>query len=119
MKLKKTILVVDDDLAAVDKLVARLEKLYEILVAQDGVKAAYIFERHNQRIAALITKGKIPRLDGGALSDWVHHINPKLPVIILRNSIWKKPTTRTDETTHLLTQPFAPIRIEAMLREII
>lgn len=117
---KKTILVVDDDPIAVENLIERLENSYEVLTARDGLGAVYMYERHNDRIVAAIVKLKLPRLDGCVVSEWVHHKNPNLPVILLDN---KKALALMSEvvqsSTHFLSTPLAPFKIESVLREIL
>lgn len=118
--LKKTILVVDDDPVAVEDLVERLKKSYEVITALDGLGAVYMYELHTDRIAAAIVKLKLPRLDGCVVSEWVHHKNPDLPVILFDN---KKALALTSEvvqsSTHFLSTPLAPFKIECVLREIL
>lgn len=118
---KKTILVVDDDATALRILAETLQENYEVLIASDGVNAAYVYERNIDSIAALVTDLNMPRLDGSALSEWVHHIRPELPVIIMSGSLRKQVSERLkrESTTCFVRKPFEPVRLEAVLRDVL
>jgi DNA-binding NtrC family response regulator len=121
MSNKKTILLVDDDVAILNTLVWYLEPTYDVLTAKDGVDAAYLYEENAQHISALITDDDVPRLDGSALAEWVHHINPELPIIVtsgrIRNGSLKKLAQR--QMISLLGKPFQTCQIEKMLNDFI
>ena len=51
---KKTILVVDDNEVILSMLAARLEGRFNVLLAQDGVDEAYVYERNIDRIEAIV-----------------------------------------------------------------
>src|SRR6266567_4830007 len=84
---KKTILLVDDDATVITALAPQLEESYEVLVARDGLAAAHAYERNVDRIVAMVTDLHMPRLDGRVLAEWVRHIQPRLPVIIISGGI--------------------------------
>src|SRR6266850_2593748 len=86
MPVRHTILIVDDDPNVRIMLADSLEEHYDVLLAGDGVDAAYLYESNAQRIAAIVTDLEMPRLGGQSLTDWVHHIHPQLPVIIMSGS---------------------------------
>jgi DNA-binding NtrC family response regulator len=117
VQIRKTILIVDDDPIVLAKLATRLQQTYEVLAAADGVRAAYVYERHQTKVAAIVTDLEMPRLDGQSLVDWVHHISPWLPVIIMSGAI------RLDQTTDFsrrrisfLGKPFEPAQLEDLLQ---
>jgi DNA-binding NtrC family response regulator len=118
---KKTILVVDNDATALRILAETLQDNYEVLIASDGVNAAYIYERNVDRIAALVTDLNMPRLDGNALSEWVHHIRPKLPIIIMSGSLRKQLSEelKREPATRFVGKPFEPVRLEAILQDVL
>src|ERR1700737_3292569 len=110
---KKTILVVDDDPTILNMLAMSLEYSYEVLRAEDGVAAAYIYERNIDTVAAIVTDLDMPRLNGQSLAEWVHHLRPSLPVIIISGTIRKR---RRDvfpqpPVTRFLGKPFEPSRL--------
>ena len=118
---KKTILVVDNDATALRILAETLQENYEVLIASDGVNAAYVYERNVDRIAALVTDLNMPRLDGGALSEWVHHIRPGLPIIIMSGNLRKHVSEKLKgmSATRFVGKPFEPVRLEAVLRDVL
>src|ERR1700694_567730 len=87
MSSKKTILVVEDDAIILDMLAMQLEVNYDVLVARDGLDAAAVYESNLERVVAIVTDWDMPRLDGGSLAEWVHHISPQLPIIIMSGNI--------------------------------
>jgi len=116
VQIRKTILLVDDDPIILGMLAARLEEHYEVLAAADGVDAAYTFERHQAKVAALVTDLEMPRLDGQSLVDWVHHISPSLPVIIMSGAIRKGQTEDfSGRRISVLGKPFEPAQLEGLL----
>jgi DNA-binding NtrC family response regulator len=118
---KKTILVVDNDATALRILAETLQENYEVLIASDGVNAAYVYERNVDRIAALVTDLNMPRLDGAALSEWVHHIRPELPIIIMSGSLRRHLSDKfkREPATSFVGKPFEPVRLEAVLRDVL
>ncbi len=115
---KKTILLVDDDPTILDMLALTLQPNYEVLTAEDGVVAAHIYERYVESIEALVTDLEMPRLSGGSLAEWVHHIRPHLPVIILSGSPQKAVAGSLPEGPMIsfLGKPFEPNQLEAVLQ---
>lgn len=80
---KQRVLVADDDAVIRNMLAAYLETSYEVLVAKDGLEAINLYEHHVERVAAVVTDLEMPRLNGRLVTQWIHHINPQLPVIIM------------------------------------
>jgi len=117
MSIKQTILIVDDDEVVRDVLTMALEESYDVLKARDGLDAVYVYAEHFERVVAIITDVEMPRLNGLLLTEWVHHINPQLPVIIMTgglrtielNELLKNPTVS------FLGKPFEPSQLETLL----
>jgi two-component system, cell cycle sensor histidine kinase and response regulator CckA len=80
---KLTILVADDDEAVRAGLATAFTTKYSVLVAADGLDAVRIYERHGERIVAVITDLQMPRLNGFSVAEWLHHIRPKLPIVLM------------------------------------
>jgi two-component system cell cycle sensor histidine kinase/response regulator CckA len=99
MSIKQTILVVNDERSIRELIASKLEALYEVLVAKDGVDAALIYDRHAGQIAAIVTDLDMPRLSGQSLTEWVHHICPQLPIILMSGG------QRNGHLEELLRQP--------------
>ncbi|HEX8890952.1 MAG TPA: response regulator [Pyrinomonadaceae bacterium] len=114
---KQTVLIADDDLSIRNMLADELEASYEVLVAKDGIDAICIYERNVQRVRAIITDLQMPRLDGELVAEWVHHINPRLPVIIMSGSLRNLELQELlkNPTITFLAKPFNPRQLEALL----
>ena len=121
MSYKKTILIVDDDPTILSMLAASLEQEYEVLVASDGVNAAYLYERNIEKVAAIVTDLEMPRLTGQSLAEWVHHICPQLPVIIMSGNFRKIALSDLPRRpmTSFLGKPFDPSELEVVLQRVL
>ena len=114
---KQTILVVDDDAPMREMLTEQLEASYDVLVARDGLDAICIYERNAERVAAIVTDLHMPRLNGHLVTEWVHHIRPQLPVIIMSGGVRN---TALEDLGHnsfvtFLAKPFDLTQLEALL----
>ena len=60
---------------------------------------------------------EMPRLDGAALAEWVHHINPQLPIIIISGSVQDGALQEPSQLAAIsfLGKPFEPYQLEKML----
>ena len=114
---RKTILIVDDDPTILNMLAMTLEASYDVLRAEDGVAAAYVYEHNIDTVAAIVTDLEMPRLNGQSLAEWVHHLRPRLPVIIISGTIRTRPGEDFSQApmTRFLGKPFEPARLEALL----
>jgi DNA-binding NtrC family response regulator len=114
---KRTILIVDDDDAILNMLAWSLKAAYDVLTAKDGIDAAYSYEKNGAQISALVTDVDMPRLDGAALAEWVHHINPQLPIIIISGSVQDGTLKEPSQLVPIsfLGKPFEPYQLERML----
>jgi DNA-binding NtrC family response regulator len=117
MSIKQTILVVDDEPSVRDALTVELEASYDVLVACDGIDAIRIYEHNVERVAAIVTDLSMPRLNGQLVAEWVHHIRPHLPVVIMSGSI--RNTELEDllrnPTVSFLSKPFEPSELALLL----
>ena len=118
---KQTILIVDDDPIVRVLLADSLEEHYEVLLAGDGIDAAYLYESNIERIAAIVTDLEMPRLGGQSLAEWVHHIHPQLPVIIMSGSFEKQTLKDLPRRpmTSFLGKPFEATQLEAILDRVL
>lgn len=94
------ILVVESKPRLRGLLESRLRDRYTLLAASDGVEAARLYERHGTCVAAVVTRLRVPRLGGAPLVGWLHHINPRLPVIVVASGREKE-----EEINSLLIDP--------------
>ena len=116
---RKTILIVDDDPTIRAMLATKLDESYDVLMASDGVDAAHVYERNLENIAAILTELHMPRLDGQSLAEWVHHISPHLPIIIMSGSTRREDMadfSRRPQTS-FLGKPFESSQLKALLRD--
>jgi DNA-binding NtrC family response regulator len=112
---KRVILLVDDEATTLGEVRTRLEMNFDLLLASDGVVAAYLFERSSYQIGAIVTNFFIPRLDGQALAEWVHHIRPRLPVVIIENG--EVGELACDAAVRILSNPFEISQLEYELND--
>jgi DNA-binding NtrC family response regulator len=117
MTQKPTILIVDDDPLIRGMLADALDENYNVLLAGDGVDAAYLYESNLEHIAAIVTDLEMPRLGGQSLAQWVHHIRPHLPVIIMSGSFQKDALRDLPRRpmTSFLGKPFEAAQLQEML----
>ena len=83
MSHKQTILLIENKAPLRRSLVSELQAGYDVLVCQDGVDGVKTYERHLEQIAAVVTDLETPRIKGNLIAEWIHHIKPELPIIIL------------------------------------
>jgi two-component system, cell cycle sensor histidine kinase and response regulator CckA len=116
---RKTILIVDDDPMILNIMALTLRANYDVLLAVDGMEAAYLYQRHPETVAAIVTDLEMPRLSGRRLAEWVHQIRPSLPIIITSGNLHKEEWADMPnlEKIRFLGKPFAPSRLEAELQE--
>lgn len=119
MSVKQTILVVDDEAAIRNMLAVELEASYDVLVARDGLEAISLYEHNAERVAAIVTDLEMPRLNGRLVAEWIHHINPLLPIIIMSGGL-KTAELEDLLQSHAVTflaKPFEPSHLESLLRK--
>jgi CheY-like chemotaxis protein len=117
---KETILLVDDDEPVLSMLARSLEESYHVLVATNGIAGVYAYEQHAEVIVAIVTDLEMPRLDGAAFAEWVRHINPKMPIIIMSGSVADGRISELLQRPGIafLAKPFLPVQIERMLHSL-
>jgi DNA-binding NtrC family response regulator len=111
---RKTILLVDHERDVRNVLGRKLKPDYEVLFAEDGVQAVRVYETYAERIATIVIELRLPKLNGRAVTQWVHHILPDLPVIIASN-------IADPDVKELLTDPAVrfirkPLRLSELTR---
>jgi two-component system, cell cycle sensor histidine kinase and response regulator CckA len=80
---KPTILLATGEPLTRDHAAQALGSGYHVLLAPDGIDAIRQYEKHGSRITAVIADSLLPRLSGDILAEWLHHIDPQLPIILL------------------------------------
>ncbi|OLE55477.1 MAG: hypothetical protein AUG51_03185 [Acidobacteria bacterium 13_1_20CM_3_53_8] len=83
MSIKRTILVAEDEEFIRRMIASELGEDYDVLVASDGVDAVCTYEQNVERIVAVVTDLEMPRLGGSMVVEWIHHIRPELPIIVM------------------------------------
>jgi DNA-binding NtrC family response regulator len=116
---KQTILLVDDEVGEREMLSKALGKSYSVLVAKDGIEAVCLYERNVERVAAVITDLDMPRLNGLAVAEWLHHIRPKLPVIIMSEDPDQMDGEPPMDEVYSLYKPFEVRQVEVLLSSLI
>lgn len=119
---KQTVLVVDDDPLIRDQIARALSDSLNVLLATDGIDAARQFEQHAGRVAAVVTDLCMPRLNGVALTEWLHHIDPRLPVVLMTGELNVERELGTllgDPRVRLIVKPFDLDTLKLLLDETI
>src|ERR1700737_4607173 len=93
MSKRQTVLIVDHERSIRTVLARELKAKYEVLVATDGLEAVRIYETHGTQIGTILIDPRLPRLDGQAVAEWVHHIRPDLPIILMGKAVEELPLT--------------------------
>jgi two-component system, cell cycle sensor histidine kinase and response regulator CckA len=115
---RKTILLVDHERDVRNVLGRKLKPDFEVLFAEDGVQAVRVYETYAARIATIVIELRLPKLNGRAVTQWVHHILPDLPVIIAGNVI--DPDVKellTDPAVHFIRKPLRLSELTKLLHE--
>jgi CheY-like chemotaxis protein len=95
---KQTILVATHQQPFRNLLAKELTPAYDLVFAADGVEAIRTHERYSNQIATIVIEHHLPKLSGCVVTEWLHHILPELPVIIVNDVI-------DDEIQELLEHP--------------
>ena len=120
MSEKQTILLVDHQRTIRNILTRELQPSYDVLFAEDGVQAIRIYERHAHEIASLVIDVRLPRLNGRAVTEWVHHIFPNLPVIIMSRALDAEVQEMlASPAVTFLRKPFRLSELKKVLRELV
>jgi two-component system, cell cycle sensor histidine kinase and response regulator CckA len=78
------ILVVDDEPQIRDITAAMLARNgYRVLTAGDGAEAVALFATRSGEIQVLITDLVMPNIDGAALANIAHHLNPGVKILAM------------------------------------
>lgn len=117
MYIKPTILVADDEPSILEVLAVELEESYDVLFARDGLDAICLYEHNMGRVEAIITDLDMPRLNGQLVTEWVHHIRPQLPVIIMSGGVQCADLEELLQSpvVSFLSKPFEPKELESLL----
>lgn len=82
LKIKSKILIADDEINMIWALKKALTKEgYEVISAEDGVKALESFKKYEPDLVILDLK--MPKMDGMEVLENIKNINPKIPVIMI------------------------------------
>jgi len=115
---RKTILLVDHEQDVRSVLGRKLNTDYEVLFAEDGVQAVRVYETYAKRIAAIVIDLRLPKLNGLAVTQWVHHIFPNLPVIVAGNVIdLDVKELLTDPAVRFILKPLRLSELTKLLHE--
>ncbi|GAB3718485.1 hypothetical protein GCM10028816_02690 [Spirosoma lituiforme] len=122
MKMKRHILIVDENQYVVDILVQTLSKDFRITVANTGQEAARLLIQGN-RFDTVLTELDLPVFNGLELTKLIRmsHLTAQTPVVILSNV--SDSTTRIDcleqGVDAFLSKPFNPLEVKAKLHSLL
>jgi PAS domain S-box-containing protein len=104
------ILVVDDESAILRTTESVLHKGgYETMCASNASEAIHLFERHHDRIRAVLTDVMMPFGDGRSLIIMLYEQNPRLPIIAMSGLSTKElqQDLKTRGACKFLSKPFS------------
>ena len=108
---KENVLVVDDDVQIRRALQECLRREgYSVLVADGGVQALRINERHPGPIHLLLTDMTMPGMSGLELAECVRFVNPEISVLFISGSYPKSidfARVRSEPGIGFLQKPFS------------
>ena len=81
MKDKKSLLIVDDDIAHRTMLRILLDWQYEIFEADDGSTA--IKKVNNQHFNLILMDIRMPGISGMETLDWIRFLRPDVPIVMM------------------------------------
>ncbi|MFT8823463.1 response regulator transcription factor [Liquorilactobacillus satsumensis] len=119
--MNKTILLVEDELGLVVSLKKELQfENYEVLVANDGLAALSVFERHMQNIDLIILDWMLPKLDGLGVLRRIRRRN-NVPIIMLtaRDYTGDKVAGLTGGADDYVTKPFDVEELLARMKAVL
>ena len=118
MSTRQTILIVDHERNIRKALARELKPNYDLLLAEDGLEAVRVYESHQEQIATILIDLGLPLLDGRAVADWVHHICPGLPIIVMSRTAEKAVKELPEsEVVSFVRKPFRLSAVKKLLRE--
>lgn len=112
---RQTILVAAGEPLACELMSGALGEAYQLLVVRDGIEAVVRYESNAAQVCAVITEMALPRLGGDLLAEWLHHIDPRLPVIIIMDGADGAEASPSGAAVQLVARPFGGERLRAML----
>jgi DNA-binding response OmpR family regulator len=118
---KPTILVALTEALTGNRLAREFVADYQVVSARDGLDAVVQYERLYGRVSAVVADATLPRLSGGVLAEWFHHIDPQLPVIILACEAAEDEvvTLRQYPPVLVMTKPVGAGRLKALIAALI
>lgn len=102
-----TVLVADDEplvLSVVERVLQ--SSGYDVLVAENGIRALQVAETHPGPVHILLTDLKMPDLDGVSLAKLLRRVRPDVRVILMSGCFDR--SLKAHEGWTFLQKPFAP-----------
>ncbi|MDE3224815.1 MAG: response regulator [Nitrospirota bacterium] len=117
-----TILVVDDEPAALQQIVKALaQQGYHVLEASHAIHALQLCKRHPGPIHLLITDVVMPYMNGRELASFAPAMRPQMRVLNISGYEDRLTTERPDlkEDVPFLQKPFSPDTLLQKIRDIL
>jgi DNA-binding response OmpR family regulator len=117
---KPIILVAVGGAPAGNRLARELGADYRVLPARDGLDVVFQYERLSGQVVAVVVDAALRCLGVGVLAEWLHHIDPQLPIIILAGGADEDVASLSDSpAVKVVTKPFGGRRLKALLDDLI
>ncbi len=114
------LLVEDEDAVRTFSQRALTNKGYEVISAEDGVRALALYEQEGQKqIDLLITDVVMPEMDGPTLAQRVRQHSPELKIIFMSGYTEDKLKDYMGDNTYFLPKPFTLKVLAAKVKEVL
>ena len=111
------IMLVDDEESVCDMGARILTRHgYRTITATDGANAIAVFTPRASELRLVLTDLQMPNLDGSALADALHILNPALPVIAMSGATTESDRVRERFGTSYLSKPFEANALLSIVR---
>ena len=92
---------------------------YTVIPARDGQEAVDLFQANSARIRVVVMDDVMPRLGGRAALEKIHHIAPRVPLILCIGYDWRltQRASELDAFLHTLPKPWQPRDLLRVVRE--
>jgi len=115
-------LIVDDEIFVREVVASSLDEMgFETLVADDGLAAWDLFEKHKARLRIAVIDLIMPSMGGGELAEKIRTSDPAFPIILISGFCDRAATgpVRGTGPTLFVQKPFRPEELMAAAHEVL
>jgi signal transduction histidine kinase len=116
------ILLAEDDSGIRDLVAEFLSSSgYEVITAEDGVRAVELFKENQQKVDLLLFDVIMPRMNGRTAADEIHELAPNLPCLFASgySEDFLHDGYHLKQDVHLIKKPFNRANLLSRVRELL